>query len=82
MLVRGLLSSATTISYTMVLVLLMMYVYSVLAIEMITKNKAAYADDANLVYIIDTNFKDLFTAMLCLVQFENPRWRFSSCPSF
>mmetsp|Transcript_20219 Transcript_20219/g.51028 ORF Transcript_20219/g.51028 Transcript_20219/m.51028 type:complete len:493 (+) Transcript_20219:984-2462(+) len=46
-----------------------MYVYSVLAVEMITKNKASYADDENLLHIIDTNFKDLFTAMLCLVQF-------------
>ncbi|CAD7955155.1 unnamed protein product [Amoebophrya sp. A120] len=69
MLVRGLLSSAGTMCYTFVLIFLILYVSGVLAVELITKNKSQYADDAQLAAIVDNHFNGLFDTMLTLVQF-------------
>ncbi|CAD7948948.1 unnamed protein product [Amoebophrya sp. A120] len=69
MLVRGLLTSATTMSYTVVLIFLLMYVSAVLAAEVITKNRDLYLDDAELLHIVDNNFSGLFVIMVTLVQF-------------
>ncbi|CAD7937891.1 unnamed protein product [Amoebophrya sp. A25] len=69
MLVRGLLSSAGTMCYTFVLIFLILYVSGVLAVELITKNKAQYRDDPEIYKIVEDHFSGLFVIMLTLVQF-------------
>jgi len=68
MLVRGLLSSAGTMFYTMVLVTIMLYVFGAMAIELITNN-ALVDTDAEFRSIVEANFSSLWGAMLTLVQF-------------
>lgn len=73
MLVRGLLSSALTVSYTCVLVFIIIYVFGCLSIELITKhpmNNPEHASfDEVFAEIANMHFVSLQTSMLTLLQF-------------
>ena len=75
MLVRGLLSSASTMCYVFFLMLLMLYLFANMAIELITKDwelRAAYPEFDQMVVEF---FGDLFLTMMTLLQFAT----FDSC---
>eukprot|EP00931_Biecheleriopsis_adriatica_P055066 TRINITY_DN32480_c0_g1_i1.p1 TRINITY_DN32480_c0_g1~~TRINITY_DN32480_c0_g1_i1.p1 ORF type:complete len:544 (+),score=108.35 TRINITY_DN32480_c0_g1_i1:59-1690(+) len=68
MLVRGLLSSSSTILYTFLLVLLMLYITACLAVELITKPHRDTEDEV-MAKLIDEYWSDIPKIMLTLVQF-------------
>eukprot|EP00929_Paragymnodinium_shiwhaense_P098117 TRINITY_DN5965_c0_g1_i1.p1 TRINITY_DN5965_c0_g1~~TRINITY_DN5965_c0_g1_i1.p1 ORF type:complete len:272 (+),score=56.67 TRINITY_DN5965_c0_g1_i1:1047-1862(+) len=68
MLVRGLLSSASTILYTCLLMVMMLYIFSCLAAEMITKPYAE-SDDPVMAEMVEMYFSDILPTMLTFVQF-------------
>ena len=71
MLVRGLLSSAGTISYTFLLLALILYLFANMAIELITKDEELRSQDADFDRIVQDYFPDLFTTIMTLTQFVN-----------
>jgi Ca2+-binding EF-hand superfamily protein len=71
MLVRGLLSSAGTISYTFLLLALILYLFANMAIELITKDEELRSQDAEFDQIVQDYFPDLFTTIMTLTQFVN-----------
>eukprot|EP00440_Ansanella_granifera_P050368 gb/GFBE01054588.1/.p1 GENE.gb/GFBE01054588.1/~~gb/GFBE01054588.1/.p1 ORF type:complete len:535 (+),score=120.48 gb/GFBE01054588.1/:1-1605(+) len=68
MLVRGLLSSASTILYTFLLISLMLYITACLAVEMITKPYRDTTDEV-MAELVSTYWSDIPNIMLTLVQF-------------
>lgn len=74
MLVRGLLHSASTIVYTLILIFLMLYIFACLGIELITKNpltiRGGGADhDEKFEAMVQEFFNDVPVSMLTLMQF-------------
>jgi len=73
MLVRGLFSSAGTMLYTLLLLVIILYIFSCVGIELITKSKLNDPEhelfDLEYHRIADIYFPDLFVTMLTLVQF-------------
>merc|ERR1719506_694936 len=69
MLVRGLLSSAGTMAYTFILILLILYLFANLAVEIITKDTDLREQNPDFDLIVREYFPDLFTTMMTLVQF-------------
>lgn len=73
MLVRGLISSALTVLYTMVLNFIVLYVFGCLSIELITRHPMARVGedtfDQQFYDIVDMHFSNLQVSMLTLVQF-------------
>ena len=67
MLVRGLLSSATTMCHTFILMFLILYIFASLAIEMITKDTALRSAEPEYEELVAKHFPDLFTTMITLV---------------
>merc|ERR1719428_2615813 len=68
MLVRGLIGASSTILYTALLILLILYIFACLAVEMITQNPLTSSDEAFRV-IVDQYWCDIPTIMLTLVAF-------------
>jgi voltage-gated sodium channel len=68
MLVRGLMSSAGTMFYTFVLILIILYVFACLGIELITTDMET-REDPEYNRLVETYFPDIFVSMLTLVQF-------------
>lgn len=66
MLVRGLLSCASTMVYTLILLTIILYVFSCIGLEVLAESTSAdpYVQD-----LLDTNFDNLGTTMLTLLQF-------------
>jgi voltage-gated sodium channel len=69
MLVRGLLSSAGTMSYTFLLMVLIFYLFANMAIELITKDQALRDKEPEYDQLVLQFFPNLATTMLTLVQF-------------
>jgi len=65
--VRGLLTSAGTMVYTFMLLLLLLYVFACLGLELITKNKNL-TEDEQLGAIVSERFSSISVIMLTLVQ--------------
>lgn len=68
MLVRGLLSSTSTILYTFLLMFILVYVWACLGVEIITTH-ANYGEDEDFTAAVDEFFPSLPATMLTLVQF-------------
>merc|ERR1719161_2562477 len=68
MLVRGFVSSAGTMFYTLVLLLLMLYVFACLGVEIITKNRQLREDD-QLDDLVHERFPSIIVTMRTLLQF-------------
>jgi hypothetical protein len=68
MLVRGLLTSASTMFYTFMLMLLILYVFACVGIEIITKDQDIRSDE-ELGPLVDYYFSSVSRIMLTLVQF-------------
>merc|ERR1719443_42577 len=68
MLVRGLLSSASTMFYTFALMILILYVFACLGVELITKDNKLYTDP-DVGEHVQEFFPSVLTTMLTLVQF-------------
>merc|ERR1719387_1661686 len=68
MLVRGLLSSAGTMAYTFLLIVLILYVFACISVELITNNKSIRAD-AVLNEFVEEYWSDIPSSMLTLVKF-------------
>merc|ERR1719353_2738953 len=68
MLVRGLMSSAGTMFYTFLLIIIILYVFACLAIELITTDQEMRKDPDYNVYV-ETYFPNIGVSMLTLVQF-------------
>eukprot|EP00929_Paragymnodinium_shiwhaense_P048072 TRINITY_DN24361_c0_g1_i2.p1 TRINITY_DN24361_c0_g1~~TRINITY_DN24361_c0_g1_i2.p1 ORF type:complete len:412 (-),score=73.39 TRINITY_DN24361_c0_g1_i2:175-1410(-) len=68
MLVRGLLSSANTILYTFVLIVIMLYIAACLTAEMVTKPYKDSPDEV-MAQLVQDHFPDILPAMLTYVQF-------------
>eukprot|EP00929_Paragymnodinium_shiwhaense_P074750 TRINITY_DN38258_c1_g2_i1.p1 TRINITY_DN38258_c1_g2~~TRINITY_DN38258_c1_g2_i1.p1 ORF type:complete len:731 (-),score=147.44 TRINITY_DN38258_c1_g2_i1:556-2748(-) len=70
-LVRGLLSSGSTMFYTLLMLTTILYVFSCISMEIITNHPKATGDepDADFVEIVAMSFPDLPTTMLTLSQF-------------
>jgi Ca2+-binding EF-hand superfamily protein len=69
MLVRGFLASAGTMFYTFVLMLLILYLFANLAIEVITKDTALREAEPEFDRLVTQFFPNLFRTMLTLLQF-------------
>jgi len=67
-LVGGFLSSASTMFYTLLLLLIFLYIFSCLGIEVITKNKSLQHDEDTR-WVVEMYFTSLLMTMLTLVQF-------------
>jgi len=68
MLIRGLMGSAGTIMYTFGLILLILYIASCMAMELITK-KMIDSDKPEIQELVVVNFQTIPIAMLTLIQF-------------
>jgi len=68
MLIRGLLGSAATIAYTMGLIIVIIYMFACMSIELITKKQRDSEDD-RIVALVAEHFSDLPVTMLSLLQF-------------
>mmetsp|Transcript_7817 Transcript_7817/g.17321 ORF Transcript_7817/g.17321 Transcript_7817/m.17321 type:complete len:700 (+) Transcript_7817:70-2169(+) len=68
MLVRGLLTAIKTMIYTLLMLTIMLYIFSTIGIEVITKN-GSMREDPELREHIDTHFGSIPEAMLTLLQF-------------
>jgi len=68
MLIRGLMGSAGTIAYTFGLILLILYIFSCMAMELITK-KLADSEDEQIQALVTSSFPSIPIAMLTLLQF-------------
>jgi len=64
----GLLTSANTMLSTLALIILILYMFACLGLELITKRKEI-RDNAELMVLVDLNFKNLYTTMVTLLQF-------------
>lgn len=69
LLVSGLMHSAGTIAYTFSLILLILYVFSCMALELITKRLQHDHIPIEVQTIVQTQFPDLMITMLTLMQF-------------
>ena len=69
MLVNGLLSSAGTMAYTFVLMILILFLFANMAIELITKDEELRSKNEEFDALVKLYFPDLFTTMMTLVQF-------------
>mmetsp|Transcript_86318 Transcript_86318/g.239362 ORF Transcript_86318/g.239362 Transcript_86318/m.239362 type:complete len:665 (+) Transcript_86318:51-2045(+) len=71
MLVRGLVSSMSTVFYTLITLVCVLYILALLGIELITNNPLASGPDADAEFmeLAEEYFPDLAMAMLTLVQF-------------
>jgi len=71
MLVRGLLNSASTMLYTMVLVSIILYIFSAMAIELITNHRYARGPEAREAFSehVEAHFSSIGVTMLTLMQF-------------
>ncbi|CAD7936633.1 unnamed protein product [Amoebophrya sp. A120] len=77
MLVRGLLTSADTIMFTFILIAGTVYLFAVLGVELITKNRqhyihgddGTYAPAGTYKQLMDEDFDSLFSVMLTLLSF-------------
>ncbi|CAE8609705.1 unnamed protein product [Polarella glacialis] len=68
MLVRGLLNSASTMVYTMVLLIIIVYVFAAVGVELIADHPVAETDEEFRI-VRDLYFRSLPVAMLTLIQF-------------
>ncbi|CAE8714655.1 unnamed protein product [Polarella glacialis] len=68
MLVRGLLNSANTMVYTMVLLIIIVYVFAAVGVELIADHAAADTNEEFRI-VRDVYFRSLPVAMLTLIQF-------------
>eukprot|EP00930_Biecheleria_cincta_P020981 TRINITY_DN15640_c0_g1_i1.p1 TRINITY_DN15640_c0_g1~~TRINITY_DN15640_c0_g1_i1.p1 ORF type:complete len:536 (-),score=113.70 TRINITY_DN15640_c0_g1_i1:61-1668(-) len=68
MLVKGLLTSYRAITFTFLLMFLILYVFACMAVEIITKD-SRMKDDAETAKIVDDYFSSITVIMLTLVQF-------------
>jgi voltage-gated sodium channel len=68
MLIRGLMGSAGTIAYTFGLILLILYIFSCMAMELITK-KMRDSEDEVIQALVTNSFPNIPIAMLTLLQF-------------
>jgi len=68
MLVRGLIGSASTIAYTFGLIVLILYIFAYMAMELITK-KHLQSPDSGTADVVAEYFPDIPVAMLTLLQF-------------
>eukprot|EP00930_Biecheleria_cincta_P098305 TRINITY_DN89978_c0_g1_i1.p1 TRINITY_DN89978_c0_g1~~TRINITY_DN89978_c0_g1_i1.p1 ORF type:complete len:522 (-),score=110.65 TRINITY_DN89978_c0_g1_i1:38-1603(-) len=68
MLVRGLLTSAGSIFYTFVLMILLLYVFACMGVELISKSEYLKENEATKA-IVANQWSSLLTCMLTLVQF-------------
>jgi len=68
MLIRGLIGSAGTIAYTFSLIILILYVSSCMAAELITK-KMRYSEDDEVRTLVLNNFPNIPITMLTLLRF-------------
>jgi len=68
MLVRGLIGSASTIAYTFSLIVLILYIFACIAMELITK-KHLQSPDTGTAEFVAEYFPDIPVAMLTLLQF-------------
>lgn len=71
MLVRGLLNSASTMFYTLFLLIIVLFVFSSIAFELITENPLAAGPDVDEEFhaIVQSHFRSLPVIMMTLVQF-------------
>jgi len=71
LLVQGLISSAATMFYTLLLLVVILYVFASLGIEIITKHELAMGPNADPQFseIVNMHFSDLPRTMLTLIQF-------------
>lgn len=71
MLVQGLMNSAYTMLYTLLILGVIIYIFSSVAIELITKNPMSDPSNGNerFATLVETFFPDLPSTMLTLVQF-------------
>jgi len=68
MLIRGLIGSAGTIAYTFGLIVLIIYIFACMALELITKKLQESPND-EIVALVNNNFPNLQVTMLTLMQF-------------
>lgn len=73
MLVRGLLNSASTMLYTLLMVFVIIYIFSCMAVELITNHELARGPNADPEFraFVDLNFATLPMTMMTLVQFAS-----------
>lgn len=71
LLTQGLLSSAATMVYVLFLLLVILYCFAAMAMELVTKHRFASGADENEVFagIVTTHFSSLPVTMLTLLQF-------------
>lgn len=69
MLVRGLLMSGVTMTYTFALIFLILYIFACMGVEVFTKDYAVRESDSAYDGIIREHFTDIPTTMLTLIQF-------------
>lgn len=69
MLVRGLLMSGGTMTYTFALIFLILYIFACMGVEVFTKDYAVRDADPAYNEIVEMHFADIPTTMLTLVQF-------------
>lgn len=73
MLVRGLLNSASTMLYTLLMLIIIIYIFSCMSIEIITNHALAKGPDADPEFqeFVKENFKSLPLTMITLMQFAS-----------
>eukprot|EP00929_Paragymnodinium_shiwhaense_P001455 TRINITY_DN101695_c0_g1_i1.p1 TRINITY_DN101695_c0_g1~~TRINITY_DN101695_c0_g1_i1.p1 ORF type:complete len:749 (+),score=162.82 TRINITY_DN101695_c0_g1_i1:120-2366(+) len=71
MLVQGLINSASTMCYTMIILVTITYIFGCLAMDLLVEHESAKgpAADARFAEIVDANFSNLGYSMLTLVRF-------------
>jgi len=70
LLVGGFMASASTIGYTFILITLILFIFSCLSLELITK-RLLYDSPSDVQFLVQSQFSTLSVTMLTLVQFVN-----------
>merc|ERR1719223_2027144 len=71
MLVRGLMNSASTMFYTCILLIIVLYVLACIGVELVSLNALAVGAEANEDFqdVVQQNFESVGMTMMTLVQF-------------